>query len=304
MRWLILRQYRTELAFALPVTVALFLLFVLTGRAVEDAFRAQGVSVCLGQANADGDCLRAAQDILAGYDWIETVMPWMNFLPIVIGVLAGAPLVLEFDQRTYRLAWTQGVGRSRWFLAKLVAAIALGLAAAALVSFSAMRMYDPIARLQGRWGNSFNFELPVFLSYTLFALALVVGLGVWTRKALPTFLVALVLFVVVRVGIENVYRDHYLAPKSSVSSVLTTPVQRTDWVLSQKIVDAEGKTIDRLACRIKDPNCAPPSQVFSQVKYQPAGRFWTFQGIESGIFVALSAALLAGATYWVSRRML
>jgi hypothetical protein len=40
------------------------------------------------------------------------------------------------------------------------------------------------------------------------------------------------------------------------------------------------------------------------VKYQPAGRFWTFQGIESGIFVALSAALLAGATYWVSRRML
>jgi len=35
--------------------------------------------------------------------------------------------------------------------------------------------------------------------------------------------------------------------------------------------------------------------------YQPASRFWAFQGIETGIFVALAAALL-GVTFWVLKR--
>lgn len=39
-----------------------------------------------------------------------------------------------------------------------------------------------------------------------------------------------------------------------------------------------------------------------EVSYQPASRYWAFQGLESGIFVAL-ALLAAGATYrWVTRR--
>jgi hypothetical protein len=37
------------------------------------------------------------------------------------------------------------------------------------------------------------------------------------------------------------------------------------------------------------------------VTYQPASRFWAFQGIETGIFVILAAILLA-VTFWVLRR--
>ena len=37
------------------------------------------------------------------------------------------------------------------------------------------------------------------------------------------------------------------------------------------------------------------------VTYQPAGRFWPFQFIEAGIFVALTAAAL-GATIWLLHR--
>jgi hypothetical protein len=36
--------------------------------------------------------------------------------------------------------------------------------------------------------------------------------------------------------------------------------------------------------------------------YQPASRFWAFQGIESAIFLGLAAALLAVTFYWVTRR--
>jgi hypothetical protein len=38
------------------------------------------------------------------------------------------------------------------------------------------------------------------------------------------------------------------------------------------------------------------------VTYQPANRFWTFQGIEFGIFMVLASALLAGAYFLVTRR--
>jgi len=37
------------------------------------------------------------------------------------------------------------------------------------------------------------------------------------------------------------------------------------------------------------------------ISYQPADRFWTFQFIEAGLFVALTAAAL-GTTIWLLRR--
>ncbi len=37
--------------------------------------------------------------------------------------------------------------------------------------------------------------------------------------------------------------------------------------------------------------------------YQPADRFWLFQGIESTIFLGLAAVLLALAVWWVMTRL-
>jgi hypothetical protein len=40
----------------------------------------------------------------------------------------------------------------------------------------------------------------------------------------------------------------------------------------------------------------------SFVTYQPGYRFWPFQFIETGIFVTLDAALIAGAFFLLRRR--
>jgi hypothetical protein len=37
--------------------------------------------------------------------------------------------------------------------------------------------------------------------------------------------------------------------------------------------------------------------------WQPASRYWLFQGIESGLLVALALALLALALWWVRARL-
>ena len=50
------------------------------------------------------------------------------------------------------------------------------------------------------------------------------------------------------------------------------------------------------ACRSLGPGnwvpCLAARGFHSQVTYQPATRFWAFQGIEAGIFVVLAAALI------------
>ena len=51
------------------------------------------------------------------------------------------------------------------------------------------------------------------------------------------------------------------------------------------------------------PSCARALARFHGfVTYQPAGRYWTFQGIETGIFVALAAILLTVTAVVLLRR--
>jgi hypothetical protein len=45
------------------------------------------------------------------------------------------------------------------------------------------------------------------------------------------------------------------------------------------------------------------SLVGSSILYQPGDRFWTFQGIEAGIFLALAALLVGLTVYWVTHRL-
>jgi hypothetical protein len=38
------------------------------------------------------------------------------------------------------------------------------------------------------------------------------------------------------------------------------------------------------------------------VYYQPGERFWTFEGVEAALFLALAALLVGFTVYWVTRR--
>jgi hypothetical protein len=100
------------------------------------------------------------------------------------------------------------------------------------------------------------------------------------------------------------------------------------WVLSSQVVDASGHTIASIPLS-RSGACAPPrrgpaqqssgakpgaelSPCFAEVKrlgyrqrvtYQPASRFWTFQWLETGIYIALALGL-AGLCFWRIRHRL
>ena len=68
----------------------------------------------------------------------------LDLVPALIGAFAGAPvLARELETGTFRYAWTQGFGRWRWALAKLVALAVVLAAATAAFGVLVSRYYQP-----------------------------------------------------------------------------------------------------------------------------------------------------------------
>lgn len=87
------------------------------------------------------------------------------------------------------------------------------------------------------------------------------------------------------------------------SETLDEGAIRGSWVLTEGVRDASGKMVAEgvhIGCPppgVPAPNSGECSAEFAEgaynwTLYQPADRFWLFQGIETGIFIGLAAVLL------------
>jgi hypothetical protein len=150
----------------------------------------------------------------------------------------------------------------------------------------------------------------------LFALALGVAAGALIRRTVPAMAVTLVAFLAVRLPVEFLWRPHYMSPLSVTSAIgdpsATTPAGA--WVLDSGLVDAHGNQVyasdvfqtcgPDAFTSFKAPNaCVNAHGWLQSLTYQPLERFWPFQLIEAGIFVTLSAAVVALTVLWVRRRL-
>src|SRR5262249_10863113 len=82
---------------------------------------------------------------------------------------------------------------------------------------------------------------------------------------------------------------------------------REDWKVDSGWLDAQGNRTNGIHCNsaAQSPlQCATDAGYRGNyLAYQPADRFWTFQWIETGIYLAISALALA-LTFWLVRRRL
>lgn len=120
------------------------------------------------------------------------------------------------------------------------------------------------------------------VAYSVFAVALGIAIGSVFRRILPAMAITGAVFVALRVVITVFVRPHYVSPLSKLVSGTPDPT-----------------------------NAVPPgSSILSNVvqgshmliTYQPATRFWAFQGIEVSIYLVLAAALIAFAYRMVLKR--
>jgi hypothetical protein len=110
-------------------------------------------------------------------------------------------------------------------------------------------------------------------------------------------------------------RPHYESAVSKTSGAVTSgPNLRTAWVLNQGQTDAHGHRLHNataiyqtcakgLPTRLANGACLQRHGLFEHAVYQPASRFWAFQGIEAGVFTAIALGLLAFAVWWTRHRI-
>jgi hypothetical protein len=317
MTWLAWRQQRME---ALLIALAIALLAALlipTGIHMANVYDADDVAACItSKSDACNTLLRTFQDRFHG---ITSLFNWLQLLPGILGALLAAPLVLELEQGTYRLAWTQSITRRRWLVTKL-GVLAVGLAVASVLLTVLLTWWrQPLDELQGRFEeNSFSFEGVVPYAYILFGAALALAAGVVLRRVAPAFAIALVGFFAVRFFVTDRLRPHFMDPLVKRVDPPLNGSLHDAWIITgPNLVDKHGNPPSHgLVSQCVAPGAKPESGpvplahdcleklgLFTQVEYHPASRFWTFQWIEAAIYLGLAAALAAFASWWILKRV-
>jgi ABC-2 family transporter protein len=164
--------------------------------------------------SANGDCQSATTAFLQSDRSLRTVLNvLLVVVPAIIGLFWGAPLVArELEGGTFRLAWTQGVTRTRWLATRLAVAGLASMAVAGLFSLMLTWWSSPLDRASGTPFSSFDYRDLVPVGYAAFAFALGVTAGVLLRSTLPAMALALFTFVAARLAFTHWVRPALLTP--------------------------------------------------------------------------------------------
>jgi hypothetical protein len=159
--------------------------------------------------------------------------------------------------------------------------------------------------------------------------ALGVTAGMLTRRAVSAMAATLGVFAALQFAWAEWIRAHLVPPVTVIVplnpvtiSVLgvkdgfmtlqaaPTLTQQGAWVLSGQVIDASGHPAQVPAIPAclgsNSQTCAASLarlRLRELISYEPASRFWTFQWVETGIFVALALALAATCIWWLVRRI-
>ncbi|MGH3194669.1 MAG: ABC transporter permease subunit [Streptosporangiaceae bacterium] len=306
MAWVTWRQHRAALTGVAVFLGALAVYMWLTGLQIHHAYAA--------------DCHPASSiactiNFTGRYGTTAIVLSIvLQAVPALIGAFIGAPvLAREMETGTFRYAWTQGFGRWRWAVGKLVL-LAVAVAAAA-GAFSVLFSWYNQPFFAAGYAIQFSprvFDLHgvAFAAWTLAAFATGALAGMLIRRVVPAIAATLAAYAGLALAAALWLREHYMTPL--VTSSPNPP--GSAWTLSQwytkggkfAFPDRGTQILNALSKLCPSPNVSA-AQCLSQhgytqwTSYQPAGRFWPFQWIEGGWLLALSVLLIA-ATVWLVRR--
>jgi hypothetical protein len=323
MTWVTWQQYRYQAAFAAALLAALAVVLLITGLHAAAVWHS-----ALAQCATDKSCASlAGSNLSLGNPIIASLVVATSAVPVLPGLLWGAPMVAsELETGTNQFAWTQSITRRRWLAVRagwlLLAAAVLAGAVSAIVTWWS-GPYNALTA-DAFQINRFDVTDIVPVGYAIFAMALGICAGTLLRRTLPALGITLAGFGAVRLVTALWLRLHYMTPVP-VYYKLTAPFTPPGSYLqvSTGFVSPDGKpaALDYnvpnyngvplpAACVHATQNNPDPQVVVpclaahgyqGSMTYQPASRFWAFQGIETGIFVVL-AAVLIGITFWVLRR--
>ena len=309
MAWVTWRQHRAALAGVAALLGAAAVYLWLTGLQMHHSYATDCHSA---------SSLACAMNFTGRYGINAIVVSiFLQAVPALIGAFAGAPvLARELETGTFRYAWTQGIGRWRWTLGKLVP-LAVAVAAAA-AAFSVLFSWYNQPFVAAGYAIPFSarvFDLHevAFAAWTLAAFAIGALAGMLIRRVVPAIAATLAVYAGLALATALYLRQHYMTPL--LTSKLNLP--SSAWIVSEWYTKggtyafgAHGSGIVNAVSQLCSGGNSglSPAQCLTQhgytvwSSYQPASRFWPFQWIEGGWLLVLSVLLIAAAVWLVRRR--
>jgi hypothetical protein len=345
MIWLTWRQFRAQALTAAGALAAFAILLAATGPGLASRYAASGITGCHGGYN--GDCGPTAVGFLNQLA-ATSLYPAVYALglvvilvaPAIIGIFWGAPLIArELESRTFALAWTQGITRSRWLTVKLALTGLAAMAVAETLSLMYSWWTEPIARAINLGASTSLFTGGRFsaltfashgltpLGYAAFTFGLGTAAGTLIRRALPAMAVTLAIFAVVQLAVPLWIRPHLIPPRHTIATFASVqavdvatlaatvvPGQPGAWILASGAINAAGQPVNlsAVSCAASGPDkgssapaewqCLASQGIRATVSYEPGSRYWPLQEIETGIFLVLALALTGSCFWWLGRR--
>lgn len=334
MIWLTWRQFRAQAITAAAALAAVAIALGLTGSHLAGLYRGSGLGTCAARGNCAALTISFLNQVKSdpAYPALYFLGAGLLYLtPALIGGFWGAPLVArELESGTFRLAWTQSVTRARWMTVKLAGIGLAAIATTGLLSLMVTWWAAPIDRAGGfpaALSQLSRFSPVVFgargigpAGYAAFAFALGVTAGVLVRRTLPAMAVTLAVFACVQVAWPNAIRPSLIPPVQATRAItvnlsnmivthggqLIAPVTGLPgaWIVSNQTITPAGHVFVLPIV----PACQSGTQracdtwlagqhLRQLLSYQPASRYWAFQGYETALFLALALAL-AGFCVW------
>jgi hypothetical protein len=324
MAWVTWRQHRTALTGVAALLGASAVLLWILGLQVHHAYAA--ATTCHPPGSIACGALIADANRTGGFLANGLIL---QAVPALIGAFVGAPLLArELETGTFRFAWTQGFGRVRWTLAKLLGLGVVVVAGAGALSLVMSWYYQPYLP-PGNQAFSLSEASPfavglfdlrgiTFAAWTLGAFAIGALAGTLIRRVVPAIVATLIVYTGLAVATGGWLRQRYLSPM--VTSKLSVP--GSSWIVGQHWTTTGGRPVSQAVIDQVLTAAPPQTQVagkggipksFNTIQYlaqhgytqltayQPASRFWAFQWIEGGWLFALSVLLIA-VTVWLVRR--
>jgi hypothetical protein len=151
--------------------------------------------------------------------------------PVLLALFAGPPVVArELENRTFRYAWTQGIGRVRWTLAKLAILGAVVTVPALAASQLFTWLFAPFLTTQQLTVLSpavFETRGLAYAAWTLTALCVGAFLGALIRRVIPAMAASLAAYLALA-GVTWAYlHGHY-----PVSTFWPMQLSEGSWLLA------------------------------------------------------------------------
>ena len=308
MNQLIWRLHRSQAYFATGALAAFAVLLLITGVVMANDYHRFLATCALTQS-----CSNGQGELFSGDGAIFDIVNLTIVVPLLFGLFWGAPLVSkELEDGTHNLTWTQGVTRKRWLNTNVLWCLGAAAIWGAAIALLVLWWRVPENALGSRF-DAFDQQGIVPIAYSLFAVALGIAVGSFFKRVLPSIATTLGAFVLVRAAVGIYLRPHYLTPLMKTGPLKGSGSNPPgSWLISQGLVSPHGQALGHglnptdlpAACQVGASvdkgsivSCLTSHGFLNAITFQPANRFWAFQGIESAIFLVLSAGLIA-ISYW------